>query len=196
MFARKYMHKVVISVILILFAAKGHSQEPCCPVVALKSNLLFDLAGAPNAGVEVALGRRFSAGADFAYAWWRINNLYALQTKQGGVNVKFWFRPRERLTGWHTGIYATWISRYDVQWRDGWQGDALWSTGVSVGRSMPVAKRLNLEFLLAAGYLHTLEARHYTRPENGHLMWDKTVHNASRFSITKAQINLVWLLRR
>lgn len=168
---------------------------------ALKTNLLFDLVGAPNVGVEIPLGKRFSVGADIAYAGWRINNLYALQTIQGGVNAKYWFRPWDGLddrvlTGWNAGVYATYCSRYDVQWKDGWQGDGFWSVGVSAGYSIPITSRFNMEFVLAAGWFRTPEERHYHRPENGHLMWQQTRRNVGRLSVTKIQANLVWLLKK
>ena len=162
---------------------------------ALKTNLLFDLAGAPNIGVETSIMKQLSVTADFAYAYWRINNLYALQTIQGGVGAKYWFGPSDRpLTGFNAGIYGTYGGRYDVQFKDGYQGDRFWSAGLSAGYSMALSNRLNLELSLAGGYFFTPEARHYHRPENGHLLWDETRYNMGRFSLTKLQVNLVWLI--
>ena len=162
---------------------------------ALKTNLLFDLVGAPNLGVEIPWGERFSVTADAAYAYWQIDNLYALQTIQGGIGAKYWFNPRKRsLTGWNAGFYGLYSSRYDVQWKDGYQGDGFWSAGVSAGYALPVSRRLNLEFALAAGYFYTPQVRHYHRPESGHLLWDETRQHVGRFSLTKVQVNLVWLL--
>jgi hypothetical protein len=163
--------------------------------VALKTNLLFDAVGAPNLGVEVPLGERFSITADMAFARWNINNLYALQTFQGGLGAKYWFDQRKgRLTGWSVGAYGMYSGRYDVQWKDGWQGDGFWSTGLGAGYSMPISERLNIELAAAAGFFYTPEARHYHRPVNGHLMWHQTRYNVSRFSLTKLQVNLVWLI--
>jgi len=165
---------------------------------AIKTNMLFDLVGAPNLGVEIPVGREknFSVAVDAAYAYWRINNLYALQTIQGGVEGKYWFKLlcNTPLTGWNAGIYGMYSSRYDVQWKDGYQGDGFWSAGVSAGYSKPIAKRLNLEFAVAGGYFYTPEVRHYLRPEKGHLLWEETRYNVSRFSLTKLKVNLVWLI--
>lgn len=166
---------------------------------ALRSNLLFDLAGAPNLGVEVGVGQRMSVGVDAAFAYWHAGDSYALQTAQLGLGAKYWFGTRHAtrpLTGFNAGVYAMAGSRYDVQWCDGWQGDGFWSAGLSAGYSVAVGQRLNMEFALAAGYFFTPEARHYHRPENDRLVWRQTRRNVGRVSLTKAQINLVWLLGR
>ena len=167
-------------------------------VPVLKTNLLFDLAGAPNFGVEIPLNLKFSLTGEAAYAYWRIDNRYALQTMQGGIGLKYWFRLRngEPLTGWNAGVYGVYGGRYDVQWKDGYQGDGFVSTGLSAGYAMPVSKRLNLEFSLAAGYFHTPEVRHYHRPENGHLLWQETRYHVNRFSLTRVQVNLIWLIEK
>ncbi len=172
--------------------------------MALKSNLLLDAIGAPNLGIEVpfsfnchdGLKKHFSAYLDFAWAGWHTrNNLYSLQTAQGSIGAKYWFNPGHgALTGWNAGIYGIYGSRYDIRWKDGWQGDGFWSVGISGGYAIPIAKRLNLEFSLAAGYFHTPEARHYHRPENGHLLWQQTRYNVGRFSLTKIQVNFIWLI--
>lgn len=162
---------------------------------ALKSNLLFDLVGAPNLGVEVPIGRKFSVGADFAYAYWQLKNLYALQTIQGGVEAKYWFnQKRGTLTGWNAGVYGIYCSRYDMQWKDGYQGDGFYSAGASGGYAIPVSNRFNIEFALAAGYFYTPEVRHYHKPENDHLLWQETRYNVGRFTLTKLKVNIVWLI--
>lgn len=179
--------------------------------IALKTNLLFDAVGALNIGVEVPIGNHFSVVGDFAYAFWRSpKNLYALQTLEGGVEGRYWFKVNEKkkrknsewakpLRGWNVGLYGMYCSRYDVQWIDGYQGDGFWSAGLTAGYAIPVARNLTFEFSLAAGYFYTPEYRHYHQPEydaNGkyHLMWQET-GSFSTIALTKARISLVWLIR-
>ena len=167
--------------------------------LALKTNLLFDLVGAPNLGVEIPFGKdkNFSVAADAAYAYWQINNLYALQTIQGGIETKYWFNTLcGPLIGWNAGVYGMYCTRYDVQWKDGYQGDGFWSAGLSAGYSALISKRLNLEFAVAGGYFYTPEVRHYNRPEKGHLLWEETRTDVVRFSLTKVKINIVWLIAK
>lgn len=162
--------------------------------IALRTNLLFDLAGAPNLGVEVPIGEKFSVAVDGAYTHWHINNRYALQTFQGGVEGRYWFGQNERpLTGWNVGVYGMFGSRYDVQWSSGWQGDSFWSAGIGTGYSMPIGERLNLEFGIAAGYFFTPEVRHYHLEDNM-LIWQETRSNVGRISLTKLKVNLIWML--
>ena len=196
---REYIESGSFKDTVVTFEDKPVVGRSAAYPLALKTNLLFDVVGAPNLGVELSLGgnRKFSVAADVAYAYWQINNLYALQTIQGGVEAKYWFRPSERsFTGWNTGVYGMYCNRYDVQWKDGYQGDGFWSAGISAGYSMPISKRLNLEFAIAGGYFYTPEVRHYHRPENGHLLWEETRYNVGRVSLTKLKVNLVWLIGR
>lgn len=165
-------------------------------VLALRTNLLLDVIGGPNIGIEVPIGKHFSAAADFIYAYTRINNRFALQTIQGSLEGRYWFRQRDNkpLIGWNLGVYGVYGGRYDIQWQGGWQGDSFWSAGITGGYSLPIHKCLNLDFSLGIGYLFTPEARHYTRPRDGYLVWEQTRYNMGRFSLTKARVDLVWLI--
>lgn len=186
------VRRLFIAAAFIACAVHANAQP------ALRTNLLADVVLTPNIGLIVPVSNKLSVEGDFAYSHWRTGNLFALQLARGGVGMKYWFGPRKerKLTGWNAGLYALYCGRFDVQWRDGWQGDGFWSAGLSAGYAAPISKRLSLEFLVGAGYLRTSEARHYHRPEQGHLMWQKTVRHAGRVTLTKAQINLVWSLRK
>lgn len=174
--------------------------------IAFKTNLLFDAIGAPNLGIEIPIGDRFSVIGDFAYAYWRSpKNLYALQTLEGGVEGRYWFGVSDRkkaknsewdkpLRGWNIGVYGMYCSRYDIQFIDGFQGDGFWSAGVTAGYATPIARNLSLEFSIAAGYFYTSQYRHYHRPEKGLLMWQET-GSFGVFSLTKARVSLVWLIK-
>jgi hypothetical protein len=164
--------------------------------VALRTNLLLDLIGGPNIGVEVPLGHHFSVAADFAYAHTMINNRYAFETLHGNLEGRYWWRSdNDRpLTGWNVGIYGTYGGRYDIQWQNGVQGDRFWSAGVFGGYSLPIGRALNLDFSLGAGYLYSPQARFYERPQDGHLIWKETRYNTGRFTLTRVRVGLVWLI--
>jgi hypothetical protein len=164
--------------------------------VALKTNMLFDAVGGPNVAVELAFGRdkNFSATADIGLVSWHSKNTYALQTVLGGLGAKYWFNPKHGpLSGWNVGVYGMCGGIYDLQWGDGYQGDEFWSAGVSGGYSLPIYKCLNIEFALAMGFLYTPELRRFN-VSDGILMWRETRRNVWRFSPTKVQVNLVWLI--
>ena len=164
-------------------------------LVALRTNILLDIAGGPNIGVEIPIGNHFSVAAVFDYAHTTIKNLYALQTIDGSIEGRYWFNWKDQpLTGWNAGIYGTLGGRYDIQWKDGVQGDRFWTAGMTGGYSLPISQNFNLDFSLAAGVIGTPEARYYERPRDGHLIWKETRYDAIRFSITKVRVNFVWLI--
>ncbi len=161
--------------------------------VAVKSNMLFLAAGTPNIGLEFPVSDQFSITATGAFTRLTIKQTYAIQTLQGGLDFKYWFGAGggRTLTGWNAGVYMVAGAPWDVQWKTGWQGDSFLSAGLEGGYSLCIGKKWNLEFLLAAGWFHTPEARQY-RKEGGHMMWQQSRQNVHRFSLTKAQVNLVW----
>lgn len=175
---------------------KVKSRNPRNPLpFALRTNLLFDLMGAPNIGVEIPAGNHFSFAGDFTYAYIRICNRYAVQTIQGSLEARYWFKQRRNiLTGWNLGVYGTYCSRFDMQMGHGYQGDGYWSCGLTGGYSVPIGKRLNLDLSVAGGFLYSPEIREYSKPQDGHLIWEKTTYNASRIALTQVRANLVWLI--
>lgn len=163
---------------------------------ALRTNLLLDIVGGANLGAEVPLGEHFSVAADVAYAYTRINNLYALQTIQGDVEARYWFSPRTNvLTGWNVGVYAMYSSRFDVQWGGGYQGDGFFSAGLSAGYAVALSPRFNMDFSVMGGYFYSPEVRQYARPKDGHLMWEKTTYNMHRILPVQARVSLIWFIR-
>lgn len=165
------------------------------PSLALRTNLLLDIVGGPNVGVDVPIGRHLSVGGDFAWAYTRVANLYALQTLQATIEGRWWFKPTSNiLTGWNVGIYGTYCKRFDIQWGRGYQGDGFVSVGVSGGYSWRLTDRLNLDVSALVGAVWLPEVRYYDRPQDGHLMWRETHYNATRFLPTMLRANLVWLI--
>ncbi|MDH6357161.1 DUF3575 domain-containing protein [Parabacteroides sp. PF5-9] len=163
----------------------------------MRTNLLFDLLGGPNLAIEIPISRRISIAGGFDLAYTRLNNRYALQTKQATLEGRYWINPQSNpLTGWNIGIYGTYNDRFDVQWKDGWQGDGYWSVGLSGGYSMPLTDRFNIDFSVMGGYFYSPEMRHYTTPKDGHLMWQETRYNVSRLMLTQVRVSVVWLLKR
>ena len=163
--------------------------------VALRTNLLLDLVGGPNIGIEVPIGNRFSVAADFAYAYTRIDNRYALQTIQGTLEGRYWFnRKGNVLTGWNVGVYGTYCSRFDLQWDNGYQGNGYWSAGLSFGYSWRLSDNFNLDLSAMGGAVWISELRYYDKPQDGHLIWTETRYNATRFLPTLVRANFVWLI--
>lgn len=114
--------------------------------------MLYDALLVPNGGLEIYLGKNWSIDAYWMYAWWKSDRVHNYWRTYGGdVELRKWLgsaAKRKPLTGHHIGAYAQ-IVTYDFELGGrGYLADR-WSyaAGVSYGYSLPVAKRLNIDFL-------------------------------------------------
>lgn len=164
--------------------------------MALKTNLLYDALLVPNIGVEFHLGKGWTIGANWMYAWWDIESKHYFWRIYGGdlaVRKYFGRKAKEKpLTGHHLGLYGQLLT-YDFELGGtGYLGDRWsWGTGLEYGYSLPVARRLNIDFSVGIGYLGG-EYKVYD-PMDGHYVWRET-RQRHWFGPTRADISLVWLL--
>lgn len=165
----------------------------------LKTNMLYDIAAIPNIGIEVAIGQRWSVGANWMYAWWSNDAKHRYWRVYGGdveLRTRLGRVPRASVSpfaGHHLGVYAS-IVTYDLQFgnRTGVIGDKYnYAAGVSYGYSLPITHRLNLDFTAGVGYAWGKYKKHH--PMDGHDVWMST-HRLKRFGPTRLEIGLQWLL--
>lgn len=169
---------------------------------ALKTNLLYDAALTPNIGVEFYLGGNVSINATWQYAWWNTKSWY-WRNYGGEIAARLWFGKRAKqkaLTGHHLGVYAQAIS-YDFMvgnkgYMSGYPGASLfdkpsWAVGLEYGYSVPVGKRLNIDFVIGVGYLSGAR-NEYSLIDDCYVAKDYKDNGV--FLPTKAEISLVWLL--
>ena len=174
-------------------------------ILALKTNLLYDVVSALNFELEVPIGRRFSLMVEDVFPWWETGNKYCFEMWEIGVEPRFWFTPwdvnsSEKLRGFFVGPYAM-SSKYDFQYDTSfnYQGE-YWSAGISGGYAMPIGrlfKRLdvNLELSMSIGFMHS-DYRHYL-PADDYSMLIRDPYNVgtvSYFGPTKAKASLVLTL--
>lgn len=166
--------------------------------MALKTNMLYDAALVPNIGVEFYLGKGWTIGGNWMYAWWNSDRKHNYWRIYGGeLDVRKYFGKKAKdkpLTGHHLGVYGG-IVTYDFELGGkGYLGDK-WSyhAGIEYGYSLPVAKRLNIDFGIGIGYLGG-EYKEY-KPIDNHYVWQETKQR-HWFGPTKAEISLVWLIGR
>lgn len=164
-------------------------------VLALKNNLLYDLALAPNLEIEVPIGKHWSLNTEYKCPWWLNNSRdFCYQLLSGGIEGRYWLgnrKHRSRITGHFIGLYAE-GGVYDFQFGgDGYQGKYYGASGLTYGYVKQIARHLALEFSLGVGYL-TTEYRKYA-PYKDDLIWT----NSGRYNFigpTKAKVSLVWLI--
>lgn len=134
---------------------------------------------------------------DRRHRYWRVYG--------GEVGLRKYFGQRasdKPLTGHHVGVYGQLLT-YDFEfggrgYMGGRPGGTLWDkahygVGFEYGYSLPVARRLNLDFSLGLGYLGGTCYEYV--PVDACYVWEKT-RTRQWVGPTKAEISLVWLLGR
>ncbi|MBR5802903.1 MAG: DUF3575 domain-containing protein [Bacteroidaceae bacterium] len=190
----------------ILVTCYGHTQ----PIIihqegiknpfymSLSTNMLYDLALVPNIGVEFYLGKNWSIDANWHYTWWKESSWdWFHRTYGGDLAIHYWFGKAAKnkpLTGHHVGAYGQMVT-YDFEYggtgylADRWS----WSVGLEYGYSMPITRRLNIDFAAGFGYHWGIYEKYL--PIDGHYVWQET-NNRKYLGPTKVEVSLVWLLGR
>lgn len=172
------------------------------PLIALKTNLLFDATMMPNIEIEVPMGNRWSINAEYMFPWWLFDSdKYCMQILMGGLEGRYWLGGRKKrqqtevLTGHFLGLYAG-GGKYDLQWDDnGYQGEFFIAAGISYGWATRIARDLRLEFNIGIGLLRTDYRHYHARDNHQTLLWQEN-GRYTWFGPTKAKISFVWLLNR
>ncbi|MFI3279792.1 MAG: DUF3575 domain-containing protein [Rikenellaceae bacterium] len=179
------------------------------PLLAIKSNLLFDLATLVNLEVEVPIQKRWSLCAELIFPWWVMDNGRAdsrrnrIQILSGTLEAKYWLRQDENrpiLTGWFCGLY-TGVGSYDLEHRaKGYQGDFFIGAGVSGGYAHTInrAENLRLEYSLGVGYLET-NYTYYHAEFCNNSCWHAIEQRSGKYlwvGPTRAKVSLSWLINR
>ena len=174
--------------------------------MSLRTNMLYDLGLVPNIGADFYLGKNFSLSAFWTYAWWKTDRKHWYWRTYGGdITLRRWVgsaAKKKPLTGHHIGLYLQ-ASTFDFEvggkgYMGGEPGGSLWdklnwSAGVEYGFSLPIAKRLNIDFTIAVGYTDC--TYHIYRPEDDCYVKESTKHLRAILP-AKAEVSIVWLLGR
>ena len=175
-----------------------HPESQAPPVAsyfALKSNLLYDALLIPNLSLEASIGSGWTLGAGGMFAWWSKDAKHRYWRIYGGdLEIRKYFGTLAKskpLQGHHLGIYGDFLT-YDFEFgAKGSQSKATYAAGIKYGYSHPIATRLNLDFALGIGYLHS-NYKTYV-PRDGCYVYQET-KKQKWLGPTQAEISLVWLL--
>ena len=168
---------------------------PGASYLALKSNLLYDALLIPNLSLEASIGSGWTLGAGGMFAWWSKDAKHRYWRIYGGdLEIRKYFGTLSKskpLQGHHLGIYGDFLT-YDFEFgAKGYQSKATYAAGIKYGYSHPIANRLNLDFALGIGYLHS-NYKTYV-PRDGCYVYQET-KKRKWLGPTQAEISLVWLL--
>ncbi len=170
---------------------------------ALKSNMLFWVAGAPNFGIEYPINDRWSVCGDYVAPWSSsfATGLY-YQLMMINAEGRYWFGDRKGkpvMTGFFTGLYAG-GGYYDFMLdntRTGIQGEFYIMAGASAGYAHSISSndRLRLEYALGLGYVQTRYRKYHWDHFDYMLDAPRTqTWKTSIFGPTQAKVSLVWML--
>ena len=197
---------------MTVFPPVEEAAEPRYWSFAVKSNLLYDAVTALNVAVEVPIGKNFSVQYEHVFPWWTAGpngNKYSMQMLSIGGEARWWFAKRDRdrqagpavgadarrdlLLGHYLGLYAD-GGKFDIQAgrKIGCYQNYFKGAGLSYGYSLPLGRRLNMEFALSVGYM-MIDYQHYI-PSSDWSVLLKDNGNAGRkhyFGPTKAKVGLV-----
>lgn len=161
----------------------------------MKTNLLYDALFVPNIGIETNVGGGWTLGASGMLAWWSKDASHKYWRIYGGeldVNKYFGAKAKEKpLQGHHVSLYGQFLS-YDIErGGTGYQGKQAFGVGLGYGYSLPIGRRLNLDFGLGIGYFYS---RYKTyEPFDGCYVYQETKER-QWIGPTRASVSLVWLL--
>lgn len=194
---------LILLIIVKLTAAAGSPDSPCrgcmeccVPPVALRTNMISDLALIPNIGITVPLGNRWAVDLSWSYAWWSNNMRHRYWRTYGGhAEIRIYPGNRDnknRLEGHHLGVYGQMVT-YDFEFGGKGRMGPKWSAGggIAYGYTLPIGQRLSLDFTIGIGYLGGKQYRYY--PTGGRYVWEST-RNINYIGPTRCEISLVWLI--
>lgn len=171
------------------------ASQQAASYFALKSNLLYDALLVPNLSLEASISSGWTLGAGGMFAWWSKDAKHRYWRIYGGdLEIRKYFGALSKskpLQGHHLGIYGDFLT-YDFEFgAKGYQSKATYAAGIKYGYSHPIANRLNLDFALGIGYLHS-NYKTYV-PKDGCYVYQET-KKLKWLGPTQAEISLVWLL--
>lgn len=211
-----HMRRLVAFLSAIIFVGFSLSAQPSSEsmnnraarsyYMALKTNMLYDAVAVPNIGAEFYVGRNVSVAAQWMYSWWSSEKRHRYWRIYGGdITVRYWFgsaAQRKPLTGHHAGIYAGALT-FDFEWggnayMGGRPGHNIFdrcivNTGIEYGYSLPIARRLNIDFTIGVGYIGGIVEKF--SPVDGYYVWESTTRKRW-VGPSKAEISLIWLIGR
>ena len=172
--------------------------------MAIKTNMIYDLVAVPNISAEFYLGKGFSLSAGYTHAWWKNEAKNWFWRYYGAeASLRWWFGKRSRikpLQGHHIGVNYQMMT-YDFQLGNqgvlaGKPGGTLidrpsHTVALEYGYSVAIARRLNLDFVVGAGYNWGIFDEYI--PIDGHYVWQSTKRR-QYIGPTKLEVSLVGLI--
>lgn len=164
------------------------------PVVAFKTNVLYDLTSTINLGVEVGLGQRTSLDVSANYNGWTFNDDKMVRNWLVQPEFRYWLD--KRFYGHFFGLHP-FYGGYNMAGVDflgmadkRYQGE-MCGVGFAYGYQFRIGRNWNLELTAGLGYAR-LRYNEYDWNNCGKLLDTKT---QNYFGLTKLGVSFVLLIR-
>lgn len=191
------MRKITITLLTaFLITVSAMSQT-----VGVKTNFAhWAVAATPNLGLEFALGRKYTLEIGAGYNPFEFSDYRKFKHWIVQPELRYW--TCESFNGHFFGLHAL-AAEFNVggfDWPIGrlkdikdyrYEGYAF-GGGISYGYQMPIAKRLNLEFNIGAGYAYLLYDK-YKCVRCGEKLESDVKDNY--FGVTKAAVSLIYFIK-
>jgi len=165
------------------------------PVLAIKSNLLYDLTTTFNLGLEVALTKRYTLDLSVNYNPWTFGDNKKIKHLMFQPEVRYWLC--ESFKGHFFGLHAQYtrfnvggVGFSDYMKDHRFQGN-LFGAGFSYGYQWFLFPRWSMEATIGFGYNY-LDYKTYECKDCGKYQGENTKHY---FGPTKAGISLIYMLK-
>ncbi len=186
----------------LVISVLGMVQGVRAQDVALKTNLLYDAALSPNAGIEIGLAPKWTLDVTGQFNLWTLSHDRRWKHWAAQPEARYWFC--DRFAGHFLGIHAH-GGQYNIGGFDGkvnflgtdfrkladtrYQG---WFVGggVSYGYAWILGQHWNLEAEIGVGYSYTRYDRFRCAGCGKKIATDMPHHYVG---LTKAAVNLVYL---
>lgn len=159
--------------------------------LALKTNIIYDLALIPSLEVEYMIDDRWSVNVEGEVAWWRKESKHKYyQIATLSPEIRYWFKTKKRWHGHYVGLFGG-GSWYDLEnGRRGYKGE-FWKAGLSYGYMFPIGRSLSFEAGLGLGFLRTWYEEYL--PIDGHYVYQQS-SRTNWIGPVKLKFTLVWRL--
>ena len=186
-----HIHRRYLTVLFLLLAGQALAQQawPDLRQLAVKTNLLTDVALMPSLAAEYRLNGRWSVGLEGDVAWWsRASKHKYYQLAVITPEVRYKLDPQRPWHGHYLGAFA------GYGWYDLSNGGTDYygeggMAGVSYSYRWPIGRRLSLEAGLGAGLMYTRYKEYL--PLDEHYVYQQTSH-MTYVGPLKVQFALVW----
>ena len=157
------------------------------PMLAIKTNLLYDLATAVNVGIEFYTHNpRFSILANYTSPWWSYSKKHlCMQMIDGSLEGRYYFDKERKHTGHYLSVYGQ-ANLYDfcLDAERGWQGEG-YGGGLGYGYVWQPwkNKRWKVEAFMRVGYYHSIYDPYHAGEKGNdkyYYDWDGPVENFIR----------------